>query len=59
MLIVAQESIGAGSRAEGSTVRELEGAFEGRILLVERKGEGQTWSPPPDYCLAQATSWPW
>jgi Trk K+ transport system NAD-binding subunit len=52
VLIVAEETIETGSWAEGRSVGELEGVFEGRVLLVERAGEAQIWCPPPDYSLA-------
>jgi len=52
VLIVAQETIEPGSWAEGRSISELSGAFEGRILLVERKSEPPKWCPSPDYRLA-------
>ena len=52
VLIVAQETIEPGSWAAGRSIGELSGAFEGRVLLVERKSEAPKWCPPPDYRLA-------
>jgi Trk K+ transport system NAD-binding subunit len=52
VLIVAEETVERGSRAEGSSISELEGAFEGRVLLVERNGATQQWRPKPDNSLA-------
>ncbi len=52
VLIVAQETVGSGSWAAGRTIQDVDSAFHGRILLVEREGEAQKWCPKPDYCLA-------
>jgi Trk K+ transport system NAD-binding subunit len=51
VLIVAQETVEEGSWAEGRTVADLESAFEGHILLVERKEQAQTWCPSSGYRL--------
>lgn len=45
VLIVAQETIEPSSWAEGRTIAELESAFEGHIILLERPGEPQIWQP--------------
>lgn len=50
VLIVAQTTIEHGSQAEGETVAQMEAAFEGRVIMVERDG-AQTWGPAPGIVL--------
>jgi Trk K+ transport system NAD-binding subunit len=51
VLIVAQETVKTGSWAADRTIADMEGAFEGRIILAERDGQPPAWRPPADYPL--------
>jgi Trk K+ transport system NAD-binding subunit len=51
VLIVAQETVQPGSWAEGRTIADVQSAFEGYILLVERANEPRTWCPSATFIV--------
>ncbi|MEO8285885.1 MAG: NAD-binding protein [Chloroflexota bacterium] len=52
VLIVAQTTIEGTAWADSRTVGEMESACEGKVVLVEHAGQGQTWRPAPSQVLS-------